>query len=99
MTRYRTHNCNELTKDHVGQTVKLAGWVHRKRDHGGLVFIDLRDHFGLTQLVIDTDDASFADVEAVRTESVISIEGRVKERTAETVNDKLPTGAIEVAIL
>ena len=98
MTRYRSHNCSELKKDHVGASVKLAGWVHRKRDHGGLVFIDLRDHFGLTQLVIDTDDAAFADVEAVRNESVISIEGTVKERTAETVNSNLPTGEIEVTI-
>ena len=98
MNRYRTHNCNELTRADVGQSVKLAGWVHRKRDHGGLVFIDLRDHFGLTQLVIDTDDAAFAEVEAVRNESVIAIEGTVKERTQETVNSNLPTGEIEVTI-
>ena len=78
--------------------MKLAGWVHRKRDHGGLVFIDLRDHFGLTQLVVDTDHPSFPQVEAVRNESVISITGTVKERTADTVNAKMATGEIEINI-
>ena len=98
MTRYRSHNCSELTKSHVGETVKLAGWVHRKRDHGGLVFIDLRDHFGLTQLVVDTDHPAFPQVEAVRNESVISITGTVKERTPDTVNAKMATGEIEIII-
>ncbi len=98
MHAYRTHHCNELTKQNVGQTVKLSGWIHRKRDHGNLLFIDLRDHFGLTQLVI-TNDAPFLDEAThVRYESVITIEGEVVERSADTINKDLTTGEIEVAV-
>ncbi len=96
---FRTHHCNELRKDHLGQKVKLSGWVHRKRDHGGVFFIDLRDHFGLTQLVFPQDGAvTPADVEKVRYESVITIEGEVLARDAEAVNANLATGEIEVSV-
>ena len=95
---YRTHTCGDLRKDHSGQTVKLSGWVHRKRDHGQLLFLDLRDHYGITQCVVDVSSPVFAAVEAARVESVVTVDGKVVERTAETVNDKLPTGAIEVQV-
>ena len=98
MHAYRTHTCNDLTADNVGDTVRLSGWVHRKRDHGNLLFIDLRDHYGLTQCVVDADAAAFAAVEAVRAESVICITGRVVARSDETVNPELATGAVEVWI-
>jgi aspartyl-tRNA synthetase len=96
--QYRTHHCAQLTKDNVGNTVRLSGWIHRKRDHGGLLFIDLRDTHGLTQCVIDTDHPQFEEVEALRVESVITVDGDVIARSTETVNSKLPTGAIEVGI-
>ncbi len=95
---YRSHHCGELSLANAGSRVRLSGWVHRKRDHGSLVFVDLRDHYGLTQCVIDSSDACFAAVEAVRNESVVTITGLVKERSAETVNSNLATGAIEVTI-
>ena len=98
MNAYRSHHCGALTKADVGSEVKLSGWVHRKRDHGGLVFVDLRDHYGLTQCVIDSTDAGFDAVESVRNESVVTITGKVKARTEETVNSNLPTGEIEVFI-
>ena len=98
MNAYRSHHCGALTKADVGTEVKLSGWVHRKRDHGGLVFVDLRDHYGLTQCVIDSTDAGFDAVEQVRNESVVTITGKVKARTQETVNSNLPTGEIEVFI-
>ena len=98
MHAYRSHTCGELTSDHVSEVVKLSGWVHRKRDHGGLVFVDLRDHYGITQCVIDSSDDGFAEVEALRNESVVTITGKVKSRTEETINTSLPTGHIEVAI-
>lgn len=96
--QYRTHTCGQLNKDNVGDTVRLSGWIHRKRDHGGLLFIDLRDTHGLTQCVIDTDHPQFKEVEGWRVESVITVDGKVIARSAQTVNDKLPTGAIEVGI-
>ena len=85
---YRTHHCAELRADNVGETVKLSGWIHRKRDHGGLLFIDLRDTHGLTQCVIDTDHPQFKDVESWRVESVVTFEGLVIARSEETKNDK-----------
>lgn len=95
---YRTHYCNDLTAKHVGETVKLSGWIHRKRDHGGLLFIDLRDTRGLTQCVIDTDHPQFKELEGWRVESVITVDGTVIARSPETINDRLTTGAIEVGI-
>ena len=98
MHAYRTHTCNQLRAEHNGQTVKISGWVHRKRDHGGLLFVDLRDHYGLTQVVINTDNPLFAEFEKVRLENVISVSGDVVMRTPETQNSKLPTGQIEVRL-
>lgn len=98
MHPFRTHNCGELQPLHAGQTVRLSGWVHRKRDHGNLLFIDLRDQFGLTQCVIDTSSDLFEMLEAARLESVLTVTGDVVERTAETINDSLPTGYVEVQI-
>ncbi len=96
MHQYRTHNCNELQKKNIGEEVKLSGWVHRKRDHGGLLFIDLRDHYGITQIVINADDGFLDDATHVRNESVITIIGKVVERSTDTINKNLPTGEIEV---
>ncbi|WP_173087804.1 aspartate--tRNA ligase [Devosia sp. 1635] len=96
--RYRSHNCGALTAQQAGDTVRLSGWVHRVRDHGGLLFIDLRDHYGLTQCVIDPDSPAFADAEKVRAEWVIRIDGEVKLRDGAAVNPNLPTGDIEVFI-
>jgi len=98
MHPYRSHTCAALTVGDVGNNVRLSGWVHRVRDHGGLLFIDLRDHYGMTQLVIDPDSAAFKLAETVRSEWVIRIDGEVKARTPETVNANQPTGAIEVFI-
>ena len=98
MHAYRTHNCAALTESDVGQTVRLSGWIHRKRDHGQLVFIDLRDHFGLTQCVVDSSDTSFALVESTRLESVVTITGMVLRRSDDTINSSLPTGHVEVRI-
>jgi len=96
MHAYRTHKCAELRDSHVGETVRLSGWVHRKRDHGGVLFVDLRDHYGMTQIVADTDSPALSILEALRLESVITIDGEVKARSASTVNANLPTGQIEV---
>jgi aspartyl-tRNA synthetase len=96
MHRYRSLTCGALRPTEVGETVRLAGWVHRVRDHGGLLFIDLRDHYGLTQVVADPDSPAFAAAEKVRAEWVIRVDGEVKARTPETVNANLPTGAVEV---
>ncbi|MEX0921237.1 MAG: aspartate--tRNA ligase [Rhodovibrionaceae bacterium] len=98
MHPYRTHTCGELRLSHAGETVRISGWVHRKRDHGQLLFIDLRDNYGLTQCVIDISSELFPQLETLRVESVISVTGRVVERDAETVNAKLPTGEVEVRI-
>lgn len=95
---YRTHDCGALGHADIGQTVKLSGWVHRKRDHGGVVFIDLRDHYGLTQCVVDSTDAAFGAAEQLRNESVITITGEVRARSEDTVNKTLSTGEIEVQI-
>ncbi len=98
MHAYRTHTCGQLRRENVGQTVRLSGWVHRKRDHGNLLFVDVRDHYGVTQCVLDTSSPLFAAVEGFRPESVVTLTGRVVARIAETVNSRLPTGEIEVRI-
>jgi aspartyl-tRNA synthetase len=98
MHAYRTHTCGQLRETDAGATVRLSGWVHRKRDHGGLLFIDLRDHYGLTQLVLDQGNPALADAERIRPESVITITGEVVLRSPDTVNQKLPTGAVEVRV-
>ena len=98
MHRYRTHNCNELSVADVGNTARLSGWIHRRRDHGQLVFLDLRDHFGITQCVVDIEDATFPIVESVRVESVVTITGRVVRRDDETINNRIPTGEVELRI-
>ena len=96
MHKYRTHKCNELRIENVNDHVKLSGWVHRKRDHGQLIFIDLRDHYGLTQVVVDSSNKNFSIFESLPLESVITISGKVVERSDETINDNLPTGRIEI---
>jgi aspartyl-tRNA synthetase len=96
MHPYRSHTCAALRLADVGSVVRLSGWVHRKRDHGGLMFIDLRDHYGLTQIVVDTDSPAFAALERLRVESVVTVTGKVVGRTADTVNANLPTGEIEL---
>ena len=98
MHAFRSHTCNDLRPENVGETVRLSGWVHRKRDHGGLLFIDLRDNFGRTQCVFDEDSACFKEAEHVRAESVIRIDGRVKARSDDTVNADLSTGAVEIYV-
>ncbi|MBR7143419.1 MAG: aspartate--tRNA ligase, partial [Lentisphaeria bacterium] len=96
MEQFRTHTCGALRKTEVGQTVKIAGWVHSVRDHGGVIFIDLRDHYGLTQVVIDPEKDFYQELDRWRVESVLSFTGKVVARTPETVNSKLATGEIEV---
>ena len=99
MNKFRTHNCSELNEKNVGQKVKLSGWIHRKRDHGNLLFLDLRDHFGITQCVIENQNKNFKTLEKLRPESVILINGSVIKRSKETMNKELKTGLIEVKIL
>ena len=94
---YRSHTCGQLRIDHKGQDIRLSGWVHRVRDHGGLLFIDLRDHYGLTQIVIDPASPAFKAAEKVRSEWVIRVDGKVQPRPAGTENNELPTGLIEIA--
>ncbi|MCB1483230.1 MAG: aspartate--tRNA ligase, partial [Rhodobiaceae bacterium] len=98
MHRYRSHTCADLRASNVGESVRLSGWVHRVRDHGGLLFIDLRDHYGLTQVVADPDSPAFNMAETVRSEWVIRIDGKVIARSPETVNPNLPTGEVEIFI-
>ena len=98
MHAYRSHTCAALTAANVGETVRLSGWVHRVRDRGGVLFIDLRDHYGVTQILCDGDSAAFAELEKVRSEWCIRIDGNVKARDPELVNPKLPTGEIEVYV-
>jgi len=96
MHAYRSHTCAQLSAENVGESVRLSGWVHRKRDHGGVLFVDLRDHYGITQIVADEDSPALEVFERLRAESVVTIDGDVKARTPETVNKDLPTGEIEV---
>ena len=96
MSAYRSHTCGQLTAANAGETIRLSGWVHRVRDHGGVLFIDLRDHYGITQVIADSDSPAFGALEKLRAETVIRIDGKVKLRDASLVNPKLPTGEIEV---
>ena len=98
MNKYRTHNCSELDENNIGKTIKLSGWIHRKRDHGNLLFIDLRDHFGITQCVIENKDKDFKTLEKIKPESVLMVDGLVVKRSKETQNKDLKTGLIEVKI-
>ena len=98
MSKYRTHNCSELNIKNKNQEVKLSGWINKKRDHGNLLFIDLRDNYGITQCVIDKNNQFFIELEKIQLESVIKINGKVVERTKETTNPELKTGDIEVVI-
>ena len=98
MHAYRSHTCADLNKAHAGDNIRLSGWVHRVRDHGGVLFIDLRDHYGITQILCDGDSAAFAALEKVRAEWVIRIDGAVKLRDASLVNPRIPTGEIEVYV-
>ena len=98
MHAYRTHTCGALRAGDTGQSVRLSGWIHRKRDHGGLVFVDLRDHYGLTQLVFAPETPGFDTIERLRAESVIRVDGEVVARTPETVNPNLGTGEVEVRV-
>jgi aspartyl-tRNA synthetase len=98
MHAYRSHTCADLTAANVGEEIRLSGWVHRRRDHGGVIFIDLRDHFGITQVLCDPDSPVFSEVEKLRAEYCVRIDGVVKARAPELVNEKLPTGEIEVYI-
>src|SRR6202051_945371 len=98
MHRYRSHNCGELRAAHIGDEARLSGWCHRIRDHGGLLFIDLRDHYGLTQCVADPESPAFKIAEKLRSEWVVRIDGKVRKRPEGTENPDLPTGAVEVFI-
>lgn len=99
MSKFRTHTCGELRESHVGQTVKIAGWIHRRRDHGGVAFVDLRDHYGITQVVCGPSNPNFDRLTHLRAESVVSIEGEVIKREAGTENSELATGQIELRVL
>jgi aspartyl-tRNA synthetase len=98
MHAYRSHTCGALRADDTGKTVRLSGWIHRKRDHGGLMFVDLRDHYGLTQLVISPETPGFNVMERLRAESVIRVDGDVVARSSETKNANLPTGEVEIRV-
>ncbi len=99
MNKYRTHNCSELNEKNIGKKIKLSGWIHRKRDHGNLLFVDIRDHFGITQCVVENKDKDFKILERIKPESVIMVEGNVIKRSKETENKELKTGLIEVKII
>ena len=98
MHRYRSHTCGALRESNIGETIRLSGWVHRVRDHGGVLFIDLRDHYGLTQCVVDPDSPAFSLAEKLRSEFVVKMDGKVRRRPEGTDNDDLPTGKVEVYI-
>ena len=98
MNKYRTHNCGELNKNHVDNAVMLSGWVHKKRDHGNLLFIDLRDNFGVTQCIVNKDNSNFSKLEKIPLESVIKVEGNVLKRSSDTINNEIHTGEIEIKI-
>ena len=96
--KYRTHKCSELRNDNVGNEVILSGWVNKKRDHGNLLFIDLRDNYGITQCIIDKENSNFSELEKIQLETVIKINGKVVKRSKETINKEIKTGEIEIVI-
>ncbi|MEN3290252.1 MAG: aspartyl-tRNA synthetase, partial [Bradyrhizobium sp.] len=98
MHRYRTHTCGALRESNIGETVRLSGWCHRIRDHGGVLFVDLRDHYGITQCVVDPDSPAFSAAEKLRSEWVVRMEGRVRRRPEGTENADLPTGQVELYV-
>ena len=98
MNKFRSHNCSELNEKNIGKKVKLSGWIHRKRDHGNLLFLDIRDHFGLTQCVIENKDKNFNILEKAKPETVICVTGEVVKRSKDTENKELKTGLIEIKI-
>ena len=98
MSIYRSHSCNELRKKDVGKKVLLSGWINKKRDHGNLLFIDLRDNYGITQCIIDRENSYFSILEKMQLETVIRVDGEVVDRSEETVNKDINTGEIEVSI-
>ena len=98
MNTYRSHTCDQIRTEHIGEEVTLSGWVHRKRDHGNLLFLDLRDHYGLTQCVLESDSEVFPVLDRVRQESVVTVTGKVMKRSIETINSTLPTGEVEIYI-
>ena len=98
MNKYRSHNCNELRKKNVGSNVFLSGWINKKRDHGNILFIDLRDNYGITQCIIDKENSNFVILEKIQLETVIKIEGKVVNRSKDTINKDIETGEIEVVI-
>ncbi|HEY9579640.1 MAG TPA: aspartate--tRNA ligase [Rhizorhapis sp.] len=98
MHAYRTHKCSEIRASHVGETVRVSGWVHKKRDHGDLVFIDLRDHYGIVQIVTEVDGPAFDVIESLRNESVVTVTGKVVARAPDAVNPNLPTGEVEIRV-
>ena len=98
MNKYRSHNCDQLRKKDVGKKVLLSGWINKKRDHGNLLFIDLRDNYGITQCIIDKENANFSTLEKMQLETVIKIDGEVVSRSKETINKEINTGEVEVVI-
>ena len=98
MNKYRTHNCNELRKDDLDKEISISGWINKKRDHGNLLFIDLRDNYGITQCIIDKENKNFLELEKIQLETVIKVEGKIVSRSDETINNDIDTGEIEVVI-
>ena len=98
MNKYRSHNCNELRKKDIDLEVSLSGWVNKKRDHGNLLFIDLRDNYGITQCIIDKANTNFSLLEKIQLETVIKVIGKVVDRSEETINKEIDTGEIEISI-
>ena len=98
MSKYRSHNCNELRKKDIGNEITLSGWINKKRDHGNLLFIDLRDNYGITQCIIDKENSKFSELEKIQLETVIKVNGKVVERSDDTINKEIETGDIEIAI-
>ena len=98
MNKYRSHHCNELRKETVGKKISLSGWINKKRDHGNLLFIDLRDNYGITQCIIDKENPNFNKLEKIQLETVIKIDGEVVDRSKDTINLEIQTGEIEVLI-